>query len=59
VDQNWAGTTGVATKKTAAISAGDISLWLDWLADRGDVDPSKITATDVYTNAYNALAKKD
>jgi ABC-type nitrate/sulfonate/bicarbonate transport system substrate-binding protein len=58
VDQNWAGTTGVATKKTAAISDSDISLWLDWLADRGDVDPSKITASDVYTNAYNALAKK-
>jgi ABC-type nitrate/sulfonate/bicarbonate transport system substrate-binding protein len=57
VDQNWAGTTGVATAKTAAISDKDISLWLDWLAGRGDVDPSKIQPSDVYTNKYNDLAK--
>jgi len=58
VDQNWGGSTGVATAKTAAISDSDISLWLDWLADRGDVDPSKIQPSDVYTNDYNDLAKK-
>jgi ABC-type nitrate/sulfonate/bicarbonate transport system substrate-binding protein len=57
VEQNWGGSTGVATKDTAAISDGDISLWLDWLAGRGDVDPSKIKASDVYTNDYNDLAK--
>lgn len=57
VDQNWAGTTGVATPKTAAISDKDISLWLNWLAGRGDVDPSKIQSSDVYTNQYNDLAK--
>jgi ABC-type nitrate/sulfonate/bicarbonate transport system substrate-binding protein len=57
VDQNWAGTTGVATPKTAAISDKDISLWLNWLAGRGDVDPSKIQPSDVYTNQYNDLAK--
>jgi ABC-type nitrate/sulfonate/bicarbonate transport system substrate-binding protein len=58
VDQNWGGSTGVASKKTAAISDSDISLWLDWLGDRGDVDPSKISPSDVYTNDYNDLAKK-
>jgi ABC-type nitrate/sulfonate/bicarbonate transport system substrate-binding protein len=58
VDQNWGGSTGVASTKTAAISDSDISLWLDWLADRGDVDPSKISPSDVYTNDYNDLAKK-
>ncbi len=57
VDQNWGGSTGVATPETAAISDGDISLWLDWLADRGDVDPSKIQPSDVYTNQYNDLAQ--
>ena len=57
VDQNWAGTTGVATPKTAAISDKDISLWLSWLGSRGDVDPSKIQPGDVYTNEYNQLAK--
>jgi ABC-type nitrate/sulfonate/bicarbonate transport system substrate-binding protein len=58
VDQNWAGVTGVATPKTAAISDKDVSLWLDWLADRGDVDPSEIEPGDVYTNDYNDLAKE-
>jgi ABC-type nitrate/sulfonate/bicarbonate transport system substrate-binding protein len=57
VDKNWGGSTGVATTKTAAISDSDISLWLDWLAGRGDVDPSKITPSDVYTNDYNQLAE--
>jgi len=58
VDKNWGGSTGVASAKTAAISDSDISLWLDWLAGRGDVDPSKIQPSDVYTNDYNDLAKK-
>jgi hypothetical protein len=58
VDQNWGGSTGVASAKTAAISDSDISLWLDWLAGRGDVDLSKISPSDVYTNDYNDLAKK-
>lgn len=57
VDQNWGGTTGVATPDTAAISDKDISLWLDWLGRRGDVDPKKIAPSDVYTNEYNDLAK--
>jgi ABC-type nitrate/sulfonate/bicarbonate transport system substrate-binding protein len=57
VDQNWAGTTGVATPTSAAIGDKDISLWLDWLAARGDVDPSKVKPSDVYTNDYNDLAK--
>jgi ABC-type nitrate/sulfonate/bicarbonate transport system substrate-binding protein len=57
VDQNWAGSTGVASTRSAAISDQDISLWLGWLGDRGDVDPSKIQPSDVYTNQYNDLAK--
>ncbi|HET6151448.1 MAG TPA: ABC transporter substrate-binding protein [Marmoricola sp.] len=57
VDQNWAGTTGVATPDTAAITDKDISTWLDWLSSRGDVDASKIHPSDVYTNDYNDLAK--
>ena len=57
VEQNWGGTTGVATPETAAIDDGDISIWLDWLGTRGDVDPDKIEPADVYTNDYNDLAK--
>lgn len=56
VEANWAGSTGVASE-TAAIEAGDISIWLDWLESRGDVDPDAIKASDVYTNDYNELAK--
>jgi ABC-type nitrate/sulfonate/bicarbonate transport system substrate-binding protein len=57
VEQNWAGTTGVATADTAEISDNDISIWLDWLETRGDVDPSSIEPSDVYTNEYNDLAE--
>jgi ABC-type nitrate/sulfonate/bicarbonate transport system substrate-binding protein len=57
VEQNWGGTTGVATPDTAAISDQDISIWLDWLGSRGDVDPDEISPSDVYTNDYNDLAK--
>jgi len=57
VEQNWAGTTGVATTDTAAIADDDISIWLDWLGSRGDVDSDEIQPSDVYTNDYNDLAK--
>jgi ABC-type nitrate/sulfonate/bicarbonate transport system substrate-binding protein len=57
VEQNWAGTTGVATADTAAISDEDIAIWLDWLETRGDVDPDDIEPSDVYTNDYNELAE--
>lgn len=55
-DQNWGGHTGVATPD-ASIKDTDISQWLSWLGSRGDVDPSKIKPSDVYTNQYNDLAK--
>lgn len=52
VEKNWAGSTGVSSKG-GLIADKDISIWLDWLATRGDVDPSKIEASDVYTNEFN------
>lgn len=55
VDQNWSGSTGVSTKG-GSISDHDISIWLAWLGSRGDVDTSKIKASDVYTNALNTEA---
>jgi hypothetical protein len=57
VEQNWGGTSGVATPDTAAISDQDIAIGLDWLGSRGDVDPDEISPSDVYTNDYNDLAK--
>lgn len=55
VEKNWAGSTGVSSKG-AVISDKDISPWLDWLGTRGDVDPSKIKPSDVYTNQFNPNA---
>lgn len=55
VEANWAGSTGIPTPH-AAIRDQDISLWLDWLGSRGDVDPSKIAPANVYSNQYNSEA---
>lgn len=55
VEKNWAGSTGVSSKG-GLIAEKDISIWLDWLAGRGDVDPSKIKASDVFTNEFNPTA---
>ena len=55
VEANWSGATGVPTEN-AEIREEDISLWLDWLESRGDVDPSKIDASDVFTNDLNKEA---
>lgn len=56
VDQNWSGTTGVATPTTAAIGDQDFSIWIDWLKGRGTVKDS-LQGSDIYTNEYNDLAK--
>lgn len=55
VEQNFTGDLGVADPH-GLIASHDISQWLSWLGSRGDVDPSKITPTDVYTNAYNQFS---
>ncbi len=55
VEKNWAGSTGVSSKG-GVISDDDISLWLDWLSSRGDVDPDDIEPGDVYTNELNPNA---
>jgi ABC-type nitrate/sulfonate/bicarbonate transport system substrate-binding protein len=55
VEQNWAGSTGVSSKG-GLIADKDISIWLGWLGARGDVDPSKIKPSDVYTNQLNPSA---
>jgi len=52
VEKNWIGSTGVSSKG-GLIADKDISIWLDWLGTRGDVDPKKIKAGDVFTNQFN------
>lgn len=56
VEKNWNGSTGVSSKG-GVIADKDISIWLDWLGTRGDVDPDKIQPSDVYTNEFNPSAK--
>ncbi len=56
VDQNWSGTTGVATPTTAAIGSTDFSIWVDWLKGRGTVKDT-LKDSEIYTNQYNDLAK--
>jgi len=58
VEANWAGSTGVSSQG-ASISDEDIAIWLDWLKKRGDVDPSGIDPSDVYTNDFNQEAKEE
>jgi ABC-type nitrate/sulfonate/bicarbonate transport system substrate-binding protein len=52
VETNWIGSTGVSSPH-GTIADKDIQRWLDWLDSRGDVDASKLKASDVYTNEYN------
>lgn len=56
VDKNWAGTTGVASPDSAAISDQDFSTWVTWLEQRGTIH-GNLTPSSLYTNAYNELAK--
>lgn len=55
VNKNWNGATGVSSKG-GLIADKDISVWLDWLDSRGDVDADKIKPSDVYTNEFNPNA---
>jgi len=55
VEQNFPGDLGVADDH-GLIADKDVTQWISWLGGRGDVDPSKLTAADVYTNAYNSFA---
>lgn len=56
VEKNWIGSTGVSSKG-GVIADKDISVWLDWLGSRGDVDSDAIKPSDVYTNEFNPNAK--
>ncbi|MFF8288673.1 ABC transporter substrate-binding protein [Streptomyces sp. NPDC016309] len=38
------------------ITGKELQLWIDWLAERGDVDPGRVRLDSLYTNAYNASA---
>ncbi|MEW2417626.1 ABC transporter substrate-binding protein [Streptomyces sp. NPDC046866] len=35
----------------------EFQLWLDWLADRGELKPGRLKAADLYTNEFNGYGK--
>ncbi|MFJ3631605.1 ABC transporter substrate-binding protein [Streptomyces sp. NPDC090112] len=39
------------------ISDKEFQVWLDWLAERGDVKKGQLKAADLYTNDFNAYGK--
>ncbi|WP_447035114.1 ABC transporter substrate-binding protein [Streptomyces sp. DSM 118878] len=47
---------GVA-EKGGLITGKELQLWIDWLAERGDIDKGQVTRADLYTNTYNAADK--
>ena len=47
---------GVA-EKGGLITGKELQLWIDWLAERGDIDKGQVARTDLYTNKYNASDK--
>ncbi len=43
---------GVA-ERAGLITGKELQLWIDWLADRGDIDKDRVTLSDLYTNDFN------
>ncbi|MFJ9935612.1 ABC transporter substrate-binding protein [Streptomyces virginiae] len=39
------------------ISDKEFQVWLDWLAERGDIKEGQLKATDLYTNEFNGYGK--
>ncbi|MBO0848538.1 MAG: ABC transporter substrate-binding protein [Pseudonocardia sp.] len=35
----------------------ELQVWIDWLTDRGDIQPGSVKAGDLYTNRFNPYAK--
>ncbi|MFC9242499.1 ABC transporter substrate-binding protein [Streptomyces sp. NPDC057136] len=43
---------GVA-EQAGLITGKELQLWIDWLADRGDIKKGQVTLSDLYTNEFN------
>ncbi len=55
---NWAGTNGVATTG-GVIQDSDVTIWLQWLEDEGEVEADEVTPEDVFTNEFNPFAEEE
>ncbi|MEV8552136.1 ABC transporter substrate-binding protein [Streptomyces glaucescens] len=47
---------GVA-EKSGLITGKELQLWIDWLAERGDIQKDQVTLSDLYTNEFNGNRK--
>ncbi|MER7814887.1 ABC transporter substrate-binding protein [Streptomyces sp. NPDC096153] len=47
---------GVA-ETAGRITGRELQLWIDWLAERGDIKKGQVTLPDLYTNEFNANKK--
>src|SRR5207247_2704438 len=47
---------GVA-ETAGRITGKELHLWIDWLAERGDIKKGQVTLSDLYTNEFNAAGK--
>ncbi|MGP3926874.1 ABC transporter substrate-binding protein [Streptomyces sp. 8N616] len=47
---------GVA-ETAGRITGKELRLWIDWLAERGDIAQGRVKASDLYTNEFNAYRK--
>ncbi|MEU9568885.1 ABC transporter substrate-binding protein [Streptomyces massasporeus] len=47
---------GVA-ETAGRITGKELQLWIDWLAERGDIKKGQVTLSDLYTNEFNSYKK--
>lgn len=47
---------GVA-ETAGRITGKELQLWIDWLAERGDIKKGQVTVSDLYTNEFNDYKK--
>jgi ABC-type nitrate/sulfonate/bicarbonate transport system substrate-binding protein len=47
---------GVAEKGGRIVDA-ELAVWIDWLAERGEVTANQVKVADLYTNEFNELAR--
>ncbi|MEU9993940.1 ABC transporter substrate-binding protein [Streptomyces sp. NPDC050848] len=47
---------GVA-ETAGRITGKELQLWIDWLAERGDIQKGQVTVDDLYTNEFNTSAE--
>ncbi|MGW1958598.1 ABC transporter substrate-binding protein [Streptomyces sp. NPDC001920] len=47
---------GVA-ETAGRITGKELQLWIDWLAERGDIKKGQVELSDLYTNEFNAYKK--